>query len=406
MDDYHYHRKVLEDVINDHSLLGKEYDPLFDNDNKIASSPIHRDLLFEYIRDCVKYIIAISVVDPTVIGQKLSLQISHFLTVRFAATQKTPGIYQTYYFGTGDDINDVIEAGPCPSFEDSYLGDHTIDLTAMEICRITGAPNVLSIQDINTRTEAIVPVGPKYYLAIYESGFALDYVIDHILVEVIKKILPVEEAGLQLDRMIFQILFTLAVIQDQYPGFSHSNMFTRNLSCIGHTSKPTNRRVYHFGNKQWELTSNGWYAKLDDFTRAYILPIECETAACKDPEYLEIRNDDDDFSHPFTPYDDAWHFLYNLHTFLKMRISARRYSYQYFFPILYRVERLLDMTIIDQLSKINPAKVPRSLAFSPKTLATAKTAQEYLAQGYFDHLSLPSSPMTHKIELHYNQPKT
>lgn len=407
MDDYHYHRKVLQDVIDDHTLLGSEYESLDESERTIVIDAVRQSIVFTYLRDCTQYTVKFTVANPEIVDQELTLQIASFLTDRFTVTQKTPGIRSIYYLGMGDDLTKIIKKGDCPSLEDSYLGDHTISSMAMATCYLLGTANLFSIKDIDHRAEAIVTLGPKYYLTISEIGTTWNELIFVLGEEMIKKISTPESVCLDLDRMIFQLLFTLAVIQEQYPGFSHSELNVKDVLCRFHSSNPVNRRVYHFQGKSWELASNGWYAKLDNFERSYILPIESESVSDSDsdPKLVAIKTASD-FPHPFTPYDDAWYLLYHLHIFLKNHFAEMRYPYQYFYPVLYRVERLLDMTIIDKLSVINPSplqRVPRTLALSPKTLATAKTPREYLVQGYFDHLSLPTAP-SNKIELHYNQP--
>jgi hypothetical protein len=76
-----------------------------------------------------------------------------------------------------------------------------------------------------------------------------------------------------LDRIIFQVIFTLAMIRRKYPTFRHNDLFIRNI--LGHELKhyPENEYIeYKYKNKRFYLPVNGFFVKINDFGESTIHP--------------------------------------------------------------------------------------------------------------------------------------
>ena len=69
-----------------------------------------------------------------------------------------------------------------------------------------------------------------------------------------------------LHRIIFQIIYTLAVIQKKYPSFVHNDLFLRNVLAVEEKSYGADDYVeYKFNNRKFYLKANGLYVKINDF---------------------------------------------------------------------------------------------------------------------------------------------
>jgi hypothetical protein len=69
-----------------------------------------------------------------------------------------------------------------------------------------------------------------------------------------------------LHRVIFQIIFTLAVIQKKYPSFVHNDLFLRNILTRHEKKYKENEYVeYNFNKKKFYFKANGIFAKINDF---------------------------------------------------------------------------------------------------------------------------------------------
>lgn len=69
-----------------------------------------------------------------------------------------------------------------------------------------------------------------------------------------------------INRSVFQIIFTLAIIQQKYPKFVHNDFFLRNIIGTMETKYGENEYVkYNFGKKSFYLPANGFCAKINDF---------------------------------------------------------------------------------------------------------------------------------------------
>jgi hypothetical protein len=69
-----------------------------------------------------------------------------------------------------------------------------------------------------------------------------------------------------LERILFQIIFTLAIIKEDYPGFLHGDFFMTNiLLSYEKKYKPSDFVAYHYKQKIFYLEANGIYAKINDF---------------------------------------------------------------------------------------------------------------------------------------------
>ena len=69
-----------------------------------------------------------------------------------------------------------------------------------------------------------------------------------------------------INRIIFQVIYTLAVIQEKYPKFIHNDLFLRNIMAITETKYNNNEYIeYKYNGVKYYLPANGIYIKINDF---------------------------------------------------------------------------------------------------------------------------------------------
>ncbi len=69
-----------------------------------------------------------------------------------------------------------------------------------------------------------------------------------------------------LNRVLFQILYTLATIQKKYPDFVHHDLFMRNVLVTENSASKNEYIRYYFGKKYvFDVPANGFMCKISDF---------------------------------------------------------------------------------------------------------------------------------------------
>ena len=73
-----------------------------------------------------------------------------------------------------------------------------------------------------------------------------------------------------LDRIIFQIFFTLEIIREKYPDYSHNDLFIRNILCNYNEDEEELYDRYKYKNEIFDIPHNGICIKFNDFGMNYI----------------------------------------------------------------------------------------------------------------------------------------
>lgn len=104
-------------------------------------------------------------------------------------------------------------------------------------------------------------IGHGMYVAKLEY---CDSQLNDALEKIIKK--PIVQIKSFLDKLLFQIIFTLEIIRQKYPNYIHNDFFIRNiLTTTNNVSKNKyNRYVLH--NKIYDIPADGLFIKIGDFS--------------------------------------------------------------------------------------------------------------------------------------------
>lgn len=104
-----------------------------------------------------------------------------------------------------------------------------------------------------------------------------------------------------LDRVIFQVIYTLEIIKGKYPDFVHSDLFIKNVLCQMIESNGNNVfDRYHIHGTTYDVPANGASVRINDFGLTQLSP---EVHRKYTPDRQVVRD----------PYQDVFNFLYDLY---------------------------------------------------------------------------------------------
>jgi hypothetical protein len=118
------------------------------------------------------------------------------------------------------------------------------------------------------------------------------------LSKIIKKSIPTIKNFL--DRILFQILYTLEIIKNDFPFFTHRDFFIRNILAIDINDDENNYVRYNLNGKSYDLKNNGICIKINDFGM-------CQVNKELSKKYLKKNKVVD------TPYNDWFNILYDIY---------------------------------------------------------------------------------------------
>lgn len=104
--------------------------------------------------------------------------------------------------------------------------------------------------------------------------------------------------------LLFQLIHTLAIIQEEFPGFRHNNLTIDNI-LIYIKKEEFSENVYEFGKDKWVIPNIGFDIKISNFEKSTL------------GNYYEISQRDTD-----VPYVNEENSYFDLHTFLNSLIEG------------------------------------------------------------------------------------
>jgi len=115
-------------------------------------------------------------------------------------------------------------------------------------------------------------------------------------------VLPEKEMIAELDRVLFQIIFTINIIQHKFPDFIHNDLFVRNILC-SRVSGHEEGDVYEYRIKGhvFHVPTNGICVFITDFGRSQL---DQKTLKKFGNKYQVLRNNKD---------QDLFNFVYDLY---------------------------------------------------------------------------------------------
>lgn len=189
-----------------------------------------------------------------------------------------------------------------------------------------------------------------------------------------------------LDRIIFQLIYTLTSIQHSYPTFIHNDLFLRNILGKNEDKYSDNEYVeYIYNNVSYYLPANGFYLKINDFGYSLLPPIIMSKVYYKNLVFNPTKE---------MVYDDN---LRDIYTFLYDLYNGENFGHPSVMAMIGNVSqkiiddmrnyfsKYLNINIIDKIIKNNKQLLDRqwNIKFIPILRKTVMEPKKYFEKGKF-----------------------
>lgn len=336
---------------------------------------------------------------------KLEIKFYQFFTKKYILTDKTPhivGIYNHQHCSRIDVLIKNIRPSKkkCPSYDDKLIKKIKYDKIDFLLCDLMlryemklldPAFDIIMLEYCPMELQSLI----GWYMENINkaTGKKLDVLINDFIYD--------------LDRIFFQIIFTLAIIKDDYPGFLHGDFFVRNILLSTENYHAESDYVaYHYKQKIFYLPANGLYSKINDFGMT-IIENELE------PSTYSYDKKFDKFYHKnsFNKKSDIFNFFHdiydgqNLGTNSIMKLAADYKMAKTKLPkVMDFIGRFIKVNVIDRINANNYDLLNQTWNIDQIKILenTVKTPEQYLMQNFFDHFQ--KLPRDHNIIRHFNAP--
>lgn len=298
------------------------------------------------------------------------IEIYKILTDEFILKNKTPHIVG-YYDNYKIKLSSVFDE--CPSLKEEFLKDNK----KLFKDRIDKIKCQLKKDYINKQIKKSADV-----VVIEKCPDTIQHFLSKIIASNNKN--KYKELAQMIDIISFQIIFTLAVIQNRYPSFVHNDFFLRNIMGIIQKYKSNEYNEYKFKNKTFYLPVNGLSVKINDFGLTLAKPnmISTEIFFKSDESNEDRLNcskcDIFNFFHDF--YDGADLGATSVKSMMKRKSEKNRKFIRNIF------KKYINVSLIDKMNKANKNKIDwtwyiNDIIFLKKIV---KTPQQYLYSNIFN----------------------
>ncbi len=223
-----------------------------------------------------------------------------------------------------------------------------------------------------------------------------------------KKKLPIKirEFKQFINRIIFQFMFTMGLIQKSYPDFIHNDMFLRNILAVNEIMfEPNDYVQYNFNSKSYYLPANGIYIKLNDF--GYSLNILNKNSTIMN----EIRASTNNIFEINNPLRDVYTFLFDLYngpgmgglslnTIILQQIPNKKVQNIFIQNLKKEIGKYFNYKIIDKIQSKNLTILDWQWNISESKILTKtiKKPNDYFKDQVFDYYTrLPDDGRIVKI---------
>jgi hypothetical protein len=300
------------------------------------------------------------------------------LTDEFILTNKTPhivGILKKYYI---DDIKILFPK--CYSIDDELLNNKKNN---KYLCYLKDN------YDKNLLNNKL-PI-----LVLEKCNDSISSIIYLVLTSKIpfkKKIINFENI---LYRIIFQLIFTLILITDEYPNFIHNDLFLRNILANYYDNYNKNDYIeYNYNDKKYYLPANGIYIKINDF--GYTLNILNKNSTLEN----EIKYSVDNLFEINNKYRDIYTFFFDLYdgpnigslsikSLINKCIKIKKKNI-YLNCLQNVISTFFNYEIIDEIHKNNLGILDNkwNISKSKILMKTVKQPKEYFKLNIFDYYTI------------------
>lgn len=325
----------------------------------------------------------------------LEIAFYKFLTARFIDTNRTPNIVRLISHIECDNIDmfikDKLTGSKCYTAKDVVSSDRIVefenDILEEPMCelfyraredRIEKKFDAIQVEYCETSMEEYLYL---YFQHLFNDKKESDVEITTYVVD------------RDLKKFIFQVIFTLAVIKDTYPGYLHGDMFIRNVLLSDDIHGQHDYFEYNYAGKKFYLKADGFNAKINDFGLSVL--IDAKHADLK-PNVKDPSSDMRLIVHPegadpMGKKTDVYNFLYSIFDYLKYNESASASDNTNLrikmIPIFNMLKSFIDIDRLESFVNKDYLYHIWHIDHVPELSSLVKTPSEYLKGDLFDFYS-------------------
>lgn len=337
---------------------------------------------------------------------QLEIKFYQFFTKKYILNDRTPHIVGIYNHQNCSRIDKILKninpsKNVCPSYEDQLTKRLKISHVESKLC------------DLILRHEMKL-IDPVFDVVFVEhcpgdlSGFIRWYMNEINFSKKSKIEMQVDNFIHDLNRILFQIIFTLAIIKEDYPGFLHGDFFARNILLAFESDHYENDFVaYYYKQRIFYLPANGQYAKINDFGLSVIVD-ELE------PNIYKLEENVNKFYHidPFDQKSDIFNLFHDIYDGENLgTVSINAIAKELYIPsiklkkIKQFLGKFIKLDVIDKINVINPGLLDETWNINKITILekTVLTPDQYLTKNFFEMFQ--KLPPNARIVRHFNKPK-
>lgn len=213
--------------------------------------------------------------------------------------------------------------------------------------------------------------------------------VEKIIITILsqKSKIKYDDLKIFLDRIIFQLIYTLTAIQHYYPTFIHNDLFLRNILGKNEIEYNDNDYVeYRYDGESYFLEANGFYLRINDFGYSLMPPIIMSKTLYQKVKFDPLGNMsyDDNLKDVFT-------FLYDLyngqnlgHMSVMSFISNEKNQVKKEIRNLFK--KYIDVNTIDKITKYNKRLLDTqwNIKHTPLLRKTIMEPKMYFKKGIFN----------------------
>lgn len=318
---------------------------------------------------------------------KLEILFYKFFTSKYVLTDRTPHFVGLYSHQKCDHVDKFIksllpEKSKCLSYGDRLLNKIKLTDAKLRLCELLDKHKYKLIN-------------PNYELVVLERcEYNMDDYIGNFFKKIVKNPKSIKNnimtLWFQLYRLLFQIIFTLAIVKDDYPGFQHGDLFMRNI-LIKFEDKydDSDYVVYYYKQKKFYLPANGTYVKISDFNLT-VIKNELENNFYKTNKFNKSNNKFRNYD-PLNQKNDIFNLLHNLYSgdsysSISNLVDFYKISKKNIEPLYVILNNFIDLDIVDRINKDNKDLLDGTWNIDGIEILenSVRTPHEYLKSNIFE----------------------
>uniref|UniRef100_A0A6G6ABN5 Divergent protein kinase n=1 Tax=Borely moumouvirus TaxID=2712067 RepID=A0A6G6ABN5_9VIRU len=202
-------------------------------------------------------------------NQQLEIKFYQFLTKKYILSDRTPHIVGIFKHKKCENISKLLKNikldEKCPTYEETLTGKYIVPESDYNICQLL---LMHEMKLLNSSFDIVLLEYCEYDFSTFIKNSIMD--INDSDNDNYPNVMGLFYYEIQ--RILFQLIFTLSIIKDDYPGFYHGDFFVRNiLLSYVKDHKENDFVAYHYLDKTFYLPANGFYSKINDFGTTIII---------------------------------------------------------------------------------------------------------------------------------------